>query len=226
MNVRDLGGLPLVDGGTTAFGVVVRADSIRALSDAGWRSLADYGVRRAVDLRGDHELEADPPGDVPIEIIRIPMDPHEAPPAVAFPSIPVVYAALLDRFQEGFARVVSEVGEADAPIVVHCAGGRDRTGLVAALLESLVGVAPGAIADDHGLSDQAYAPTREAWIAEGATPEQQARRRRTSAPAGRAMLDVLAALDDRHGGVRPYLRAGGADEATLARVARRLAGEP
>ena len=44
VNVRDLGGLPLEGGGETAFGVVVRADSIRSLSDEGWQALVDYGV--------------------------------------------------------------------------------------------------------------------------------------------------------------------------------------
>src|SRR5205823_4190485 len=55
INVRDLGGLPLEGGGETRFGVAVRADSIRTLTDGGWRELADYGVRLAVDLRSDEE---------------------------------------------------------------------------------------------------------------------------------------------------------------------------
>ena len=77
VNVRDLGGLPLEGGGETAFGVVVRADSIRSLTDDGWQALVDYGVRMAVDLRSDFDAANDPPGDLPIEVVRIPVDGNE-----------------------------------------------------------------------------------------------------------------------------------------------------
>src|SRR5207237_3157705 len=51
LNVRDLGGLPTEDGGQMRYGQVVRADSVRQLTDAGWKAVADYGVRTVVDLR-------------------------------------------------------------------------------------------------------------------------------------------------------------------------------
>ena len=66
-NVRDLGGHPTEDGGVTAFGAVVRADSVRRLSEAGWEQLVDYGIERIVDLRFRDELEADPPAAIPVE---------------------------------------------------------------------------------------------------------------------------------------------------------------
>jgi protein-tyrosine phosphatase len=56
VNVRDLGGLPLEGGGETRSGVVVRADSIRGLTERGWQELLDYGVRSAIDLRAADEL--------------------------------------------------------------------------------------------------------------------------------------------------------------------------
>ena len=77
--MRDLGGLPLEGGGETRFGVAVRADSIRSLTDAGWRALADYGVRLAIDLRGDDELALDPSRDVPIEVAREPVPGNTVP---------------------------------------------------------------------------------------------------------------------------------------------------
>ena len=66
INVRDLGGLAMEDGRATRFGVVVRADSIRGLTEDGWRALADYGVERAIDLRADEEVAQDPPDAAPI----------------------------------------------------------------------------------------------------------------------------------------------------------------
>jgi hypothetical protein len=72
LNVRDLGGLPTEDGGETRYGRVVRADSVRQLTDAGWQAVADYGVRTVVDLRGDYELRDDPPGELPFEVVHVP----------------------------------------------------------------------------------------------------------------------------------------------------------
>ena len=70
--MRDLGGHPTEDGGETRFGAVVRADSVRQLSDEGWQALVDHGVRTVIALRGDHERAEDPPADVPVEVVHVP----------------------------------------------------------------------------------------------------------------------------------------------------------
>jgi hypothetical protein len=62
INVRDLGGLPTEDGRETRFGIVVRADAIRGLTDKGLKALADYGFRLAIDLRADDEVAQDAHG--------------------------------------------------------------------------------------------------------------------------------------------------------------------
>ena len=66
LNARDLGGHPTGDGGETRWGQVVRADSVRQLSDEGWQAVVDYGIRTVVDLRSDEELAADPPAELPV----------------------------------------------------------------------------------------------------------------------------------------------------------------
>ncbi|HEY6017128.1 MAG TPA: tyrosine-protein phosphatase, partial [Gaiellaceae bacterium] len=73
VNVRDLGGLPLEDGGETAYRVVVRSDSVRTLTDAGWEALAAYGVERVVDLRFEEELAEDPPRELDVEVVHVPL---------------------------------------------------------------------------------------------------------------------------------------------------------
>src|SRR5439155_19953 len=82
------------------------------------------------------------------------------------PSMREGYLALLEHFQTRFAAVISEVARADHPIVIHCQGGRDRTGLAVALILQLAGVDPEAIAADHARSDESWAPTIEEWFAE------------------------------------------------------------
>ena len=219
VNVRDLGGLPLTGGGETAFGVVVRADSIRSLTDAGWRELADYGVRKAVDLRSDNDAANDPPGEVPIEVVRIPVHSNDVPVVAEWPSMQEAYEGLLGHFQTEFASAVTEIARSDEPVVVHCLVGRDRTGLVCGLMLKLAGVDLETIAADHALSDVYLEPWWQPW--HDAAPDEETRQRRmrvTTMPAT-AMADVLADIDPR-----AYLSEGAADPLDLDRLVVRLRG--
>ena len=69
------------------------------MSDLGWQALVDYGVRLAIDLRGDDEVEDDPPADVPIEIVRQPMPGRQVPVVWEWPSMRDAYVGLLGGFQ-------------------------------------------------------------------------------------------------------------------------------
>ncbi len=122
VNVRDLGGLPTVDGRTTRRGEVVRADSIHGLTPEGWKALVDFRVRLAIDLRDRHEVDEDRSQELPIRIVHIPIEPRLTPPAHAWPSMLEAYLALLDRFPAEFARAVATIGRTGDPLVVHCAG--------------------------------------------------------------------------------------------------------
>jgi protein-tyrosine phosphatase len=211
--------LPLEGGGETAFGVVVRADSIRSLTDAGWQALADYGVRQAVDLRSEGDAAGDPPGDLPIDVVRIPVNGNEVPVVVEWPSMQAAYAALLERFDVEFAKAVSVIARADEPVVLHCLVGRDRTGLVSGLMLRLAGVELDAIAADHARSDEYLSPWWEPWHDEAPDLQTRERRMRVTTMPPSAMADVLTDLD-----VRSYLLAGGTTEEDLDRLVVRLRG--
>ena len=228
-NIRDLGGLPLEEGGHTRYGVVVRADDVSLLSETGWRAAAEYGVRRIVDLR--HE---DPPYDAPVDLVRIPL---LNPPAIAevdelFLGIDDSaewrrqgYLFFLDRFAERFARAVSAVAEpAEGPVLVHCAGGVDRTGLVAALILRDAGVGIDTIAADYAESEANWASTVGGWIAEA--PDDAERRKRTllSVMPPEAMRDTVVDLEREHGSIRRFLVGAGVDEPALDRLRARLRG--
>lgn len=235
-NVRDLGGHPIEQGGTTAFRAVVRADSIRRLSEPGWAQLADYGIGTIVDLRFHDELAADPPFEVPVDVVHVPVLPdpasshwteiqaisEAAPDAAAATS--AVYLEFLDRFSEGFALAVSAVaGANEGGVVVHCMAGKDRTGLVSALLLRLAGVPVADVAADYALSERNLATFSEPWIAEAADERERERRRRMAATPAAAMTAVLTDLD-RRGGAEGYLLDAGVPEADLERVRTRLRG--
>jgi protein-tyrosine phosphatase len=220
VNVRDLGGLPLHGGGQTRFGVAVRADSIRGLTEEGWRALLDYGVRAAIDLRAPDELAADPPGDAPIPVTHAQLAASD----LDWSSVREGYLAMLDASRPRFAEVFRLLAQSEEPVVVHCQGGRDRTGLVVGLLLALAGVDFETIAADHALSEQNWAPFLSAFYAGAESEQELQRRRRVTAPAGRAVVEVMEEVNRRYGGPRGYLIGAGAPSEDLDRIMLRLRG--
>src|SRR6266516_3695096 len=116
VNVRDLGGLPLAGGGETAYRVVVRADSLPGLTEAGRRSLVDYGVTLVVNLRPQREDEEDDPTDgLPVPVVREAMDPRRLNAAWEWPSMREAYLELADHYRGELARALSALGAAEPP---------------------------------------------------------------------------------------------------------------
>lgn len=234
LNVRDLGGHPTEDGGETRSGAVVRADSVRRLTDAGWNAVVDYGVKTIVDLRTDEELQADPPADIPVRVVHVPTleedadvfaQADKAAQSAVDDSMATseVYLIFLERFAANFARAIAEVANAaEGGVVVHCAGGKDRTGLVTALLLRLAGVGIEEIAADYAISEERLKPRHELWLAEAETEAERERIRRIAATPAEAMIKVLEELERRHGSVENYLREAGLSDEDLERVRKRL----
>lgn len=212
VNVRDLGGLPLEGGGETQFDVIVRADSLAGLTERGWQALEQYGVCGAIDLRGEHELQRTPVRAMPVT--RIPITPFSGP-GWDWPSMLKAYLAVLEEFRPQFTQVIDALAGADPPALVHCQGGRDRTGLAVALILDAAGVARETIAADHALSDESWAPFNAVWIEEAADPADAAKRRRITQPAGRTMVEVLEEVDRRFGGAAEYLATPSLDTIVL-----------
>jgi protein-tyrosine phosphatase len=224
VNVRDLGGLPLAGGGETAYRVVVRADWLPGLSEEGRRALVDYGVSLIVDLRPEREHEEDESRPLPVPVVRRGMDPRPVPAAWDWPSMREAYLALADRYRGELAQALTLLGDAAPPAAIHCAGGRDRTGIACGMALWLAGVEPDAIAADHALSDESWGPHNESWLAEAPDDAERERRRRIIEPAGRTLVEVLEQIEGAQG-IRERLLGAGADEAALDRLVSRLRGE-
>jgi protein-tyrosine phosphatase len=224
VNVRDLGGLPLADGGATAHRVVVRADWLPGLSEEGRRALVDYGVSLVVDLRPDREDRGDGYEPLPVPVQRRAMDPRPVAAAWEWPSMREAYLALADRYRGSLAQALTLLGDAEPPAAIHCAGGRDRTGIACGMALWLAGVEQDAIAADHALSDESWAPHNAEWLAAAPDEQERERRRRISQPAGRTLAEVLEEIEQREG-IRNLLVDAGADEAALDRLVARLRGE-
>jgi protein-tyrosine phosphatase len=236
VNVRDLGGHPTADGGTTRFGAIVRADTVHRLTDAGWRDLVGHGVTRIVDLRFDEEREADPPAELPVEVVHVSLfegadenyGPYLDALAAAAPTpedaTKAVYLDFVERFASRFPPVFRAIADApEGAVLVHCHGGKDRTGLVVALLLSVAGVPRDEVVADYAVSERNLAERQTVWEAEAESDEERKRRAQIGRCPPEAMRGVLDELDRRYGSIREYLLAAGSTDNELDGAISRLA---
>jgi protein tyrosine/serine phosphatase len=193
-----------------------------------------------VDLRGHDERADDPPAELPVEVVHVPFFESsdeewdemaaELEAAVeAAPDVPTatrnVYLIFLERFRANIAAAVRAVAHAPAGgVVIHCAGGKDRTGLLSAFLLDVAGVADGDIAADYALSEERLRPRHETWFAAAESDEELERLRRIAQTPAASMAGVFAELDRRYGGVEAYLRSAGVSDEELGLVRARLRG--
>ncbi|BCY09532.1 tyrosine-protein phosphatase [Actinoplanes sp. L3-i22] len=154
VNVRDLGGL-----GQVRPGAVVRMEAPTRLSESGWATAWAHGVRTVVDLRNADECRPDvasrPPG---ITTVRVPLEPLGTPFYEHWQKIddlasPLYYPAMLAEHPERVVAATRAIATA-APgcVVFHCAGGKDRTGLLALVLLTLAAASPEEIIADYLLT--------------------------------------------------------------------------
>jgi protein-tyrosine phosphatase len=238
VNVRDLGGHLTEDGARTRSGVVVRADNIRDLTEAGWEALVGHGVRRVVDLRFDEERAQDPPADLPVEVVHVSVFGHwdeaferevrrqQRTTTSWEATLHWLYLDALERNAAEFGRAITAVATApEGAVCIHCYAGKDRTGIIAALLLRHAGVPVSDVAADYEASEENVVRRFAFWIDEAADDEERAWRRRHAHTPAAAMQRVLEDLEARHGSVEGYLLAAGVSAAELDALRRRLREE-
>ncbi len=223
LNFRDLGDLPAGPGRRIRPGVLFRSDTLQALTDDDVALLVErLGLEAVIDLRVGAEAVEQGRGPLvarDVTYLNAPLreaEPNDEPPA---------RQALLFSLMhlEAPTSVLSSVVRAAAafagrPTVVHCAAGKDRTGLVVTLLLALAGVDREAIVADY----LASGPNMAAVMDRFATWPRYARHMSTVAPEmymahEHTVRGLLGALDERHGGVRAWALARGMDEGLLDR---------
>lgn len=223
LNARDLGGLP-AGGGWTRWGAVVRAEHPAKLTAAGWDGLSQHGVRTVIDLTGEDEDETDRfPRPAGLTTIRIPLDDAPGPEfwdrwGGAFTCTPLYFGPFLDRFPGLVGEVVGALVRAEpGGVLVHCGGGRDRTGLIALVLLAALGVSARDIAEDYALSHQRRAELCAAAGLDDDTPRVREFLAQQGSTEREALDAVLAGRD-----FADYLRTAGLGDRGLAALHERL----
>jgi protein tyrosine/serine phosphatase len=237
VNVRDLGGIPTEDGGVTRTGRIIRSDNVGALTPAGWRALEDHGVDRIVDLRWPEEQADDPPRDVDVEVVNVSvlgprlddaldylrtLDAHVDAVDDIADHYAFSYVDFLERNQDRFGQALGAVADAAGTVVIHCMGGKDRTGLVAALLLRLAGVALEDIGLDYSLSGPNLIARTRSWLESAPDEPERLRREKLSQTPATAMARVIAEVERRFGSVEGYLAGGGVQADQIERLRARL----
>jgi protein-tyrosine phosphatase len=230
-NVRDLGGYAITGGGETRWRRLLRADNLTALTDADVEALEALGVRTVIDLRGDAELALEPSPYADgsrLSYINIPLYDEMAPIVTAGMSFDMGarYATALERCGDRIAEVLDAIAAA-APggVLFHCTAGKDRTGVIAALLLTLSGVAPETVIADYMLTAKATAllARLRARALERGTPVDQVEL--VLASDASSMHTMLVALETLHGGVDAYLPSIGVSAETIGQLRQRLVAD-
>ncbi|MBF4582518.1 tyrosine-protein phosphatase [Curtobacterium sp. VKM Ac-2865] len=231
-NLRDLGGLPTVDGRVLARRRFLRSGSLAGLSSAGRAQLDRLGVRSVVDLRTDPERSAAPDALVgsAAQGMTIPLLAGAASSMVSVPTLHDLYRGLLDDEGAGIVESVRVLLERPGGVLVHCSAGKDRTGVVVALVLLALGVDRDDVLDDYTATERflpasfgpaAIAMARQVRERGIAVDDDAVLALATRSPRA-ALAAAIDHVDDQWGSAAGYLWAHGLPDDGVDRLRARL----
>lgn len=232
VNVRDLGGLPTEDGGKTADARLLRGDNLQELSPADIATLVgEIGLTTVVDLRSSDELASE--GPAPLDGVAGVLHLHHPVLAEAgsatdaasdvlltradrdrssYPADPICghYLGYLEDRPDQVAAALRGVAQSRGAALVHCAAGKDRTGVVVAVALSAVGVRRPAVIADYAATGERIGPVlarlrRSPTYADDISDEPDELQR----PRPQTMAAFLEQVDARYGGAARWLAGHG-----------------
>jgi protein-tyrosine phosphatase len=220
LNLRDVGGYPAAGHSQVRWRALFRSDALNQLDAAGQAALAGLGLRTIVDLRTQPETEF---GPTPLDRLTA-RHTHISVLQGDLADLPLeldaIYRYIIEDCGVALARAITAVAAADGlPALVHCSAGKDRTGVVIALILAVLGVPDEVIAADYALSAGYLDPDRTPVIghlrAAGA-PIEESGQLLISPPA--LILDVLARVRRTSRSAAGYLLGQGMSQASLDRL--------
>jgi protein-tyrosine phosphatase len=203
--------------------------------------MIDYGITTVIDLRSEAEVNGSPgppfsrfqsgapatlranelDGDLPTYLHLPLIDDATSPLLEEAATMPGRYVLMVERRHAAFGAIFNGIASSDGPVLFHCFAGKDRTGLVAAMMLSLAGVDPEAIGDDYAATDVQLASRYEEWLAKAAPEQMDTMRSELRCPP-EWMLSTLDHVERKWGGVDGYLEAAGLPQSTIDRLKQKL----
>ena len=228
-NFRDLGGYPVAGGGRLRWRTLFRADGLHALTPSGVATLRDeIRLGEIIDLRTHRELEKDgrgPLAEEPIRFHHLPLFGRARERTTPPPDLRLgeLYFTMLESASEALAQVLGVLARTDAPAVFHCAAGKDRTGVVSALLLGLLGVPDEVIVSDYAATSEALEDiVRKLRSSRGYEKVWDQLPPETLHAEPETMETLLDRVRETYGGMHDYARAIGVSEADLDRLRERM----
>lgn len=233
-NIRDLGGYATARGTRTAWRRFLRADSPHALDAGGQARLQAEGLATVIDLRSEAEVAENPnpfARRAGVAYVNQPVFRSIAPAALAAAgdqpdADPLLhfYQTALDTRHEALREIMTLIaGAGNGAVMFHCTAGKDRTGIVAALLLGIAEVSAEDIVSDYTLTEGLITAmvARFLEMAREKGQDVQAYARLLKAPAP-TMQATLAHLDSRYGSVPRYLRHIGVTPGDITALTDRM----
>jgi len=228
-NLRDTGGYRTLDGRTTRWRTFLRSDSLHRVPPMVQTTLLNYGVRTVIDLRRSDELHIAPnvfasSSEVVYHHVSLLVD--SLPDRKVAPrSLPDVYCMILEQRQDQLRQTLATLAAPEGfPAIVHCTAGKDRTGLIVALLLGLVGVPAATIIEDYALSSQylvgTYLEEARQRAAHNGIPWEWYQHMVICPPE--FMHTTLQYIDERHGGIVAYVQSIGLSQEQCERLRHAL----
>ena len=235
-NLRDLGGYPTADGRRVRWRTLFRGASLQRLAGADAETVRELGVLTAIDLRTAHELTSS--GGYPVD--ALPATVHHLPMLSSIWELPesgraeaadrFLLARYRDMLDEGAPAIVETMAilarADDLPAVFFCAAGKDRTGVLAALVLDAIGVQDEHIVADYHLSKERVERIRQRALAraggKGGLTAMISQPPQFMAAPPEAMELFLALIREEHGSTAGYLASIGVGEATIDAVSANL----
>ncbi|MDF3312718.1 tyrosine-protein phosphatase [Rhodococcus sp. T2V] len=221
-NFRDLGGFAAGPGAVTRWNKLFRSDALHRLDDSARGILRERGLALVIDLREQQEL-ADAPSaldGVGHRGLHLPVYEGEIDLDGANYDLATVYREMIAKHGQRLTRAVRAIAASgDAPTVVHCTAGKDRTGLVIALTLTAVGVDRRDVVADYAMTEIMLAGDWSLAMAEKmrsrGLPDAVDVDHLVGASPAALMRATLDSITHSHGGVREYLLAHGMTAAEL-----------
>lgn len=236
-NLRDLGGIPIASGAMRS-GLALRSDDLSLITVADAEALVDAGVTNVIDLRNAREIAISGRGVLAAYPVAYHHLSLQGEVATSMPGGTVglygplamghMYAAMVEQAASQLATALSVIALAPGTTAFHCAGGRDRTGVLAAMLLTALGAREDAIVADYSKTaenidavQQRVARVIGPVLAAQGLDLDSVTRQVNSGPMEISMRTMFALLRERHGDPLSPVRAGGLSPDTIVRLRER-----